>query len=1215
MQDEDQHHTENTHPPIELCSNSFPLNYSVIPQNYSQVMKWGTYSRGNSFSLRSRSSRSLLSGIAWCDAAGTSFRFNSFDDEVVSRPTLSIRSNEKRKITEKVSKILWEEHDGAMYGRLSIVDETSFRRKRSFIGKNKFSIKVNWLKHETEPAHSFQFRIDADFKSEVASLMASRKSSTQLASLLSKSDRIDVEAQSYRSLFVYMTSEDENVLNLINKNGSPGLITFHNVHFLCTNNFIATGESCRIIVEGRNDLERFVIILELSVGGKESARKLQKNEVLPASMSLYFSGRKLYPGKSTVIKSLILSCLKKHLLPGISNEISELKFQLQDYENLINRHDSVAPVIKKNTLALLDNQIDSGSNFLVFQILMKWGNYLGTDPPDYFPKIMASSHFLRIDTHFFVGDAFLVEHFSSNGSAQVRDMEKFYGEPASDYLTHSIALRSAKFRDKFNRVFPASNYKIFEGITKRTKEKIEAGSTSALSNLMGGFSYFSGRYPVKKYFNASTFHSLDENSIANASARPQYLKTPQYTISGFHTMVSFTPSSLMFPRPFLWDEGFHLMVVNKWQPLMSMDSILHWLQLMNPQTGWIPREPMLDEAARFNIDRKFWIQHELMLNPPSLFLPILDLVDQAMLLVPRIFHKNTRKRWHVQASDLFCEFVDDAFLERVGKASLFDVNRPNQPKRAESFSHSLFRTISSQWESSGRYFDQSAVSLESPSRIEIFKSIIFDIQNGKIASVDAARLALISSAPITFVNPLWSSLSRCQYAYLYSSVRFVEHIFPFLRKWFQYMLVTQSSATEGYFRWQMRSAELTLGSGLDDFPRGFFPNAEEAHLDLHTWLIVVADSLERLCGFLHRLRMATKFPDPPLQSKNISSLCQFYKRKKLELISTLLGNSDHTTGKFFNKDLGILTDFLGKCPHVVNARGAHDLMVPPWREDSRCGRNYPNSQGFPSICNPQGMAPCCSKFGWCGYGNKFCNCRECVKSSLDFMNYTKNAVMKYNSSYTIGAVSLFPLAFGLLPVKMKKDIQTFKAASVYDDLPLERDFRMTFMEVGNGNSSSLNSSNVVYSSDDLAVQKNLSIAQFNCLKYLLKYVVDENFLFSPHGLRSLSKSDSHFHTGEDYWRGNIWVNVNFLFLRGFMLYYDSSFPPDESSGTDDFHLALNFKSSYRAVRSRLVQTILSSFDNQETFFEHYNEKTGRGGGAKSFTGWTTTFLLIIHELY
>jgi mannosyl-oligosaccharide glucosidase len=47
---------------------------------------------------------------------------------------------------------------------------------------------------------------------------------------------------------------------------------------------------------------------------------------------------------------------------------------------------------------------------------------------------------------------------------------------------------------------------------------------------------------------------------------------------------------------------------------------------------------------------------------------------------------------------------------------------------------------------------------------------------------------------------------------------------------------------------------------------------------------------------------------------------------------------------------------------------------------------------------------------------------------------------------------------------------------------------------------------------------------------VLDLIGDEDELWSEHGLRSLSKKDEFYHTGEDYWRGPVWININYLAL-------------------------------------------------------------------------------------
>jgi mannosyl-oligosaccharide glucosidase len=41
---------------------------------------------------------------------------------------------------------------------------------------------------------------------------------------------------------------------------------------------------------------------------------------------------------------------------------------------------------------------------------------------------------------------------------------------------------------------------------------------------------------------------------------------------------------------------------------------------------------------------------------------------------------------------------------------------------------------------------------------------------------------------------------------------------------------------------------------------------------------------------------------------------------------------------------------------------------------------------------------------------------------------------------------------------------------------------------------------------------------------------DPNHLWSPYGIRSLSKSHPLFGQGENYWRGPIWIQMNYLAL-------------------------------------------------------------------------------------
>ena len=47
---------------------------------------------------------------------------------------------------------------------------------------------------------------------------------------------------------------------------------------------------------------------------------------------------------------------------------------------------------------------------------------------------------------------------------------------------------------------------------------------------------------------------------------------------------------------------------------------------------------------------------------------------------------------------------------------------------------------------------------------------------------------------------------------------------------------------------------------------------------------------------------------------------------------------------------------------------------------------------------------------------------------------------------------------------------------------------------------------------------------------LLDMISDPAHLWSDYGLRSLIKSDEYYSQGENYWRGPIWINMNYLAL-------------------------------------------------------------------------------------
>lgn len=129
---------------------------------------------------------------------------------------------------------------------------------------------------------------------------------------------------------------------------------------------------------------------------------------------------------------------------------------------------------------------------------------------------------------------------------------------------------------------------------------------AGLSNMLGGIGYFYGSSKViSRFFKEPT----------------------DYWESALYTAV---PSRPFFPRGFLWDEGFHQLLISQWDTDISKDVIGHWLDLINIE-GWIPREQILGDEARTKVPSDFVVQHNENANPPTLILPIKSMVDKGVL--------------------------------------------------------------------------------------------------------------------------------------------------------------------------------------------------------------------------------------------------------------------------------------------------------------------------------------------------------------------------------------------------------------------------------------------------------------------------------------------------------------------------------------------------------------------------------------------------------
>jgi hypothetical protein len=208
-----------------------------------------------------------------------------------------------------------------------------------------------------------------------------------------------------------------------------------------------------------------------------------------------------------------------------------------------------------------------------------------------------------------------------------------------------------------------------------------------------------------------------------------------------------------------------------------------------------------------------------------------------------------------------------------------------------------------------------------------------------------------------------------------------------------------------------------------------------------------------------------------------------------------------------------------------------------WRGDNKCG-NVLNPLGSPAECNPYSDMPCCSEFGWCGNTPGHCQCDKCKKAEK--LENRGNLKRKEIFSPHIGYVNLMPLIVG-------------------------------YVKIGS--------------------------FQYN---KILDFIRDPEVLWSEFGLRSLAKNDLLFKTGENYWKGEIWINFNFMVLRAFKLYYWEDIRAQET---------------YSNLRENLIKTIEKSWEKTGYLWEQYQESNGSGQRVHPFTGWSSLVLNIYYEKF
>lgn len=177
------------------------------------------------------------------------------------------------------------------------------------------------------------------------------------------------------------------------------------------------------------------------------------------------------------------------------------------------------------------------------------------------------------------------------------EIEVSYESGSFDRLSRLTGENYDEALERQRQLFSNKFESIFKLKSKGYTDDEVTFAKMSFSNLLGSIGYFYGTSQVQSVYN--------EGPVP-------YWKAPLYTA---------VPSRSFFPRGFLWDEGFHGLLVSVWDTEIELDIICHWFDLMNIE-GWIPREMILGQEALSKVPEEFVTQINTNANPPTFFLTL-----------------------------------------------------------------------------------------------------------------------------------------------------------------------------------------------------------------------------------------------------------------------------------------------------------------------------------------------------------------------------------------------------------------------------------------------------------------------------------------------------------------------------------------------------------------------------------------------------------------
>jgi len=301
----------------------------------------------------------------------------------------------------------------------------------------------------------------------------------------------------------------------------------------------------------------------------------------------------------------------------------------------------------------------------------------------------------------------------------------------------------------------------------------------AVSNLAGSVSVHKGRQLVR-------------------GSRGDVLQSRPYQL------VTGCPSRAFFPRGFLWDEGFHQLLLSRYDAELSATVIASWLRTAN-KDGWIAREQILGPESESRVPEEFRVQNPAVANPPTLLLAVRALLermsDDAQGAAWRSFRDSEKGRWEAEWR---------AVAAAAGGADVASEVVPGLER------------------------DLEAAVAEDVATAEVARAA---------AAPSSATVSSDGSAAAAGGSPsLRGALSK-------DAQRWLVAQYGLIARFYRWMRASQRDEAGDGFQWKGDRPDdyrHTYASGLDDFPRGAWHTGRDRHVDLASWMAWAARLMREL---------------------------------------------------------------------------------------------------------------------------------------------------------------------------------------------------------------------------------------------------------------------------------------------------------------------------------------------------------------------------------